>query len=109
MFQNGFKGVEPKPNAMPNDVKQLIEHGRFTYHKRLYFFSPSEKKIYRYYPREGYAYNLMLQKKSNCLIAALIPDADDGTGRNPVRYNLCISVQFMKRIEKMESLKKPMR
>ena len=109
MYQNGFKGVEPKPKAMPNDVKRLIEHGRFTYYKRLYFYSPTTNKVYRYYPREGYAYDLMLQKKSNCLIAALIPDADDGTGKNPVRDNLCISKQFMKRVETMESLVIPMR
>ena len=110
MNQNGFKGVEPKPKAMPNDVKRLIEHGRFTYYKRLYFFSPSTKMIYRYYPNEGYAYDLMLRKKGkNSYVATLIPDADDGTGMNPVRDSVYISPQFMKRIESMESLIIPMR
>ena len=110
MYQNGFKGVEPKPKAMPNDVKRLIEHGRFTYYKRLYFYSPTTNKIYRYYPREGYAYDLTLMKKGkNSFVATLIPDADDGTGTNPVRDSVYISPQFMKRIETMESLVIPMR
>ena len=33
---------------------------------------------------------LMIQKKCDCLIAALIPEADDGKGKNQVRGNLCI-------------------
>ena len=96
MYQNGFNGVEPKPKAMPNDVKRLIEHGRYTYHKRLYFYSQSVKKIY-------------MKKGKNSFVVTLIPDADDGTGTNPVRDSVYISPQFMKRVETMESLIIPMR
>ena len=71
---------------------------------------PTTNKVYRYYPREGYAYDLAMQKKGkNLFVTTLIPDADDGTGKNPVRDNLCISKQFMKRVETMESLVIPMR
>ena len=95
---------------MPNDVKRLIEHSRFTFHKKLYFYSQNEKKIYRYYPREGYAYDLAMQKKGkNLFVTTLIPDADDGTGKNPVRDSIYISTLFMKRVETMESLIIPMR
>ena len=110
MYQNGFEGVEPKVRAMPQDVKRVIEHGRHTYHKRLYFYSQSAKKIYRYYPREGYAYDLAMKKKGkNSFVVTLIPDADDGTGKNPVRDSVYISPQFMKRVEGMDSLIIPMR
>ena len=43
-------------------------------------------------------------KGKNSFVASLIPDADDGTGKNPARDNFYISLQFMKRVESIESL-----
>ena len=35
---------------MPYDVKRIISHNRHTFHKRVFFFSPSERQVYRYDP-----------------------------------------------------------
>ena len=36
--------------VMPSDIKRIISHNQHTFYKRIYFFSPSERQIYRYLP-----------------------------------------------------------
>ena len=35
---------------MPADIKRIVSHNRHTFHKRVFFFSPSERQVYRYDP-----------------------------------------------------------
>ena len=35
---------------MPADIKRIVSHNRHTFHKRVFFFSPSERQVYRFDP-----------------------------------------------------------
>ena len=104
-----FDGAEPLENEMPRDVKRLIYHCRHTYHNRLYFFSPSEKQFYRYFPKSEYAEKLggyRVSKRS--LRYQFIPEEDDGTPSTPnIRDSIVVSDRFVKRVEKMNKLELP--
>ncbi|KAK8871391.1 hypothetical protein M9Y10_007116 [Tritrichomonas musculus] len=52
----------------PPDIKRIISHGDHTFHRQLYFFSPSAKKVFRFssyeygmgtYLTPGKKYNLI--------------------------------------------------
>ena len=61
---NDFDGIIPKPEKMPADVKRIISHCDFTYNRRYYFFSPSNKQLYRYYTYNDFAAPLQPRKTS---------------------------------------------
>ena len=44
----------PEPEMMPNDVKRIHVFNDYTFEKRFYFVSESEKMIFRYYTPEEY-------------------------------------------------------
>ena len=101
-----FDGVVPIDNAMPSDVKRLISHCNHNYHKRYYFFSPSQRAFYRYY--SNYAYQLATKQQHKCTYVNVIPDEDDGTSKTPnIRDAICISNRFMQLIEHMNKLVLP--
>ena len=100
-----FDGIIPVDNAMPADVKRMISHCNHNYLKRYYFFSPSQRTFYRYYPNDKYAYELTttrFQKYTKCCV---IPDEDNGTSKTPnIRDSIYLSNRFMQRIEHMNKL-----
>ena len=102
---NDFEDIVPIDNVMPADVKQLISHCNHTFHKRFYFFSPSEKKFYRYYPDEQQSKELPSRFKTNSISPAyrLTPDISFKSGKK-IRDDIIISKHFIKRIEQMNKL-----
>ena len=96
---NDFDGIEPADYVMPYDVKRLISHCGHTFHKRFYFFSPSERRFYKYNANKKTA------KVKKCKALGNRPspryrfstddDKDD---------EITVSKHFMKRIEGMKSL-----
>ena len=56
------------------------------------------KKIKRFYSSFT---QITFKKGKNSFVAKLIPDDDDETGKNPVRDNVYISLQFIRRVEAM--------
>ena len=101
-----FEGIVPKDNVMPSDVKRLISHCNHNYLTRYYFFSPSQRKFYRYYTSyNGYAYELALIQCKKSHKFTLIPDEDDGTSRTPnIRDSISPTDRFIQRIENMNKL-----
>ena len=110
-----FDGVVPLDNAMPSDVKRLISHCNHNYHKRYYFFSPSQRAFYRYYRDATSAYQLATKQHQKYPVVQLIPDEDErckasrdfvvGTAKTPnIRDSICISNRFIQRIENMNKL-----
>ena len=93
-----FDGVVPIDNAMPSDVKRLLSHCNHNYHKRYYFFSPSQRKFYRYY-EDGYAYTVYNMPFNKGLKFTFIPDEND-----KLRDSIYLSNRFMQRIEHMNKL-----
>ena len=93
-----FEGIVPKDNAMPSDVKRLISHSKYNYHNRHYFFSPSRRTFYIYYP-DGHAYTVYNRPANNGLSFTFIPDE----GRK-LRDCIYVSDRFMQRIENMNKL-----
>ncbi len=107
---NDFEGIVPVDNVMPADVKRLISHTKNNYHKRYYFFSPSQRTFYRYYPSgtSGYAYFVYHRAVKKGVIFTFIPDEDDGTSNTPQYRDLIyVSDRFIKRIEHMDKLVLP--
>ena len=96
---NDFEGVEVADYVMPYDVLRLISHCEHTFHKRFYFYSPSERRFYKYNNNKKTA------KVKKCKAIGNRPspryrfstddDKDD---------EITVSKHFMKRIEGMKSL-----
>ena len=64
---NDFGDIEipPKPELMPTDVKRLFKHNSHTFNSRIYFFSESTKKFYRYFQSYGgYIYEVYSRKQT---------------------------------------------
>ena len=45
-----FECDDVAEGVLPSDIKRIISHGQHTFHRRLYFFSPSQRQVYRCYP-----------------------------------------------------------
>ena len=50
IHSNDFECDDVTEYVMPSDIKRIISHNQHTFYKRIYFFSPSERQIYRYLP-----------------------------------------------------------
>ena len=50
IYADDFACDDVPDYIMPADVKRIISHNRHTFHKRVFFFSPSERQVYRYSP-----------------------------------------------------------
>ena len=103
---NDFEGIEPPADIMPADVKRLISHGKHTYQKRFYFFSPSEKKFYRYFDNDKTIKELegrIRNQKEKSFTCRLTPDISYGN-KYHIRDYIIISKPFIKRIEQMNKL-----
>ena len=100
-----FDGIVPVDNAMPKDVKRLISHCNHNYHKRYYFFSPSQMAFYRYHHYDKIAVQLSICQNNKCYKVNLLPDENKGTGiTQNIHDSICISNRFLKRIENMNKL-----
>ena len=99
--------MEVTPGQMPKDVKRIFRHCDNTYNNRHYFFSASERAIYRYYSYgggfAGIASSFRVSKKS--IRYQLIPDEDDGTPNTPnKRDSIVVSDRFIRRVEGMNKI-----
>lgn len=102
---NDFEGLNPKPEIMPSDVKRIISHCDNTYYRRFYFFSPSQKQLYRYYKQSDFAVPITSNIVYKSIRYQLIPDIDDGTPNTPnKRDNIIKSDRFMMRIIQIHKL-----
>ena len=101
---NEFEGVEPADYVMPCDVKRLIKHNRHTFMKRFYFYSPSERKFYRYFDDEQRAVVLngkVMNERTQSIRYRFIPDISYSVG-DKIRDEILLSRFFMKRVEGMK-------
>ena len=103
---NEFEGVEPIDYVMPYDVKRLMKHGKHTYRKRFYFYSPSERRFYRYFDDEQRAVVMkgkVMNEKTQSIRYHFIPDISYSVG-DKVRDKILLSKHFMKRVEGMKRI-----
>ena len=101
---NDFEGIEPVAYVMPYDVKRLIKHNRHTFMKRFYFYSPSERKFYRYFDDEQRAVVMkgkVMNEKTQSIRYHFIPDISYSVG-DKVRDKILLSRFYMKRVEGMK-------
>ena len=97
---NDFNGLKPADYVMPYDVKRLIEHCGHTYNDRFYFYSPSERRFYRYNDVKQKAVVMKANSKHDPISPRYRFVADDD-----FRDSIIVSKLFMKRVEGMKSLK----
>ena len=90
-------GCDVMIGLMPNDVKRILKNCDHTYEKRFYFFSASEKMIYRYFPQIGMSETLMSSTVGKSIKFNILADS----GKHD---SIVISSRFLKRIEHMKSL-----
>ena len=103
---NEFEGVEPIDYVMPYDVKRLIKHNRHTFMKRYYFYSPSERRFYRYFDDEQRAVVMngrVMNERTLSIRYRFIPDISYSVGDN-IRDEILLSRFFMKRVEGMKQI-----
>ena len=103
---NDFDGVEPADYVMPYDVKRLMKHNKYTFHKRFYFYSPSERRFYRYFDNEQRAVVMngkVMNERTQSIRYRFIPDISYSAGEK-IRDEILLSRLFMKRVEGMKSL-----
>ena len=101
---NEFEGVEPIDYVMPYDVKRLIKHNRHTFMKRFYFYSPSERKFYRYFDDEQRAVVMkgkVKNERTQSIRYRFIPDISYSVG-DRIIDDILLSRFFMKRVEGMK-------
>ena len=107
---NDFGDIEipPKPELMPNDIKRLFKHNSHTFNYRIYFFSESIKKFYRYFQAYGGYINGVYSRKQTPNASDtfyLIPDEDDGTPNTPHRcVHITASKQYLNKIKNMNKI-----
>ena len=99
--------MEVTSGKMPKDVKRVIRHGNNTYNDRYYFFSASERSMYKYFTSYGGIADRMnsypVSKVS--IRFQLIPDEDDGTPNTPnKRDSIYVSDRFIRRVEGMNKI-----
>ena len=82
----------------PPDIKRIISHGNHTFNKRLYFFSPSARRVYRFSSYEyGSGTYLSPYKQRNSLVYNLITDENK-------HDSLCVSDRLLKRTVNMTKI-----
>ena len=96
---NDFNGLKPVDYVMPYDVKRLIEHCGHTFNNRFYFYSPSERRFYRYNDVKQKAVVMKANSKHDPIAPRYRFVADDD-----FRDSIIISKLFMKRVETLKSL-----
>ena len=75
----------------PSDIKRIISHGHHTFHRRLYFFSPSTRCVYRFLSyKYGAGTNLRQYNQYKSLIYNLITDENK-------HDSLCVSDNLLER------------
>ena len=61
-------------NVMPKDIKRIVSHGKHTFHKRIFFFSPSQRQVYRYCTHDRLVETVKGHTVGNSLRFNLVPD-----------------------------------
>ena len=80
------------PDKYPNDIKRIISYNQHTFHKRIYFFSPSQRIIYKVCCGP-LSYHVSYHSRVYCLI-------DDMNKR----VSLCINDLFIVRTSDMKKI-----
>ena len=90
-----FEGIEPIAYVMPFDVLRLLSHNNHSFHKRLYFYSPSARVFYKYNATKKTARRLKgVMKNDNATVRYRFVDDE-----------ILLSRFFIKRIEGMKSIR----
>ena len=72
--QDDFDCDDVPELIMPNDIKRIASHGKHTFHKRFYFFSPSQRQVYEYNTYAKIAYTLKGYEIGNSLKFNIVSD-----------------------------------
>ena len=84
---------------MPTIRKRIVSHNHHTFHKRIYFFSPSKRQIYRYLPMFcGASDPLKAYKSGNSLKFKILTDENKHDSIY-VSDRLIAHISNMKKIE----------
>ena len=95
-----FEGIEPIAYVMPFDVVRLLSHNNHSFHKRLYFYSPSTRVFYKYNAMKRTARRLKgVMKNDNATVRYRF--IDDGDKNDEI----LLSRFFIKRIEGMKAIR----
>lgn len=81
----------------PSDVKRIFTHCDHTFMKRIYFISPSEKQIYRFFPNADCGEPLSSMKVSKSFKFNLLTDENK-------HDTFLLSDRLLKRIDKMDKV-----
>ena len=82
---------------MPSDIKRIISHNRHTFHKRIFFFSPSERQVYRYDPLMKIIQLVKGCEIGNSLKFNLVTDESR-------HDSLCVSDRMLARVSNMNKI-----
>ena len=99
MYYDDF-GFKPEsyhfitPDRYPNDIKRIWStcDGTHTFHKRVYFFSPSQRKVYKLSCGP-----LNYQVRWNSHVYCLVDDMNK-------RYSLCVNDRLIDRTSNMTKI-----
>ena len=80
------------PDRYPNDIKRIVSSGNHTFHKRVYFFSPSQRKVYKL----GYG-PLNYQVRWNSHVHCLVDDINK-------RCSLCVNDRLIDRTSNLTKI-----
>ena len=95
-----FEGIEPIAYVMHFDVLRLLSHNNHSFHKRLYFYSPSARVFYKYNANKRTARRLKgVMKNDNATVRYRFVDDDDKDDE------ILMSRFFIKRIEGMKAIR----
>ena len=98
LHANDFECDDVPELIFPTDIKRIISHNQHRFHKRIYFFSPRERQVYRYLPMFcGAAESLSPYKTGRSLKFNLLTDENKHDG-------LIVSDRFIERTKNMSKI-----
>ena len=74
IHHDDFDGLVVPDQVMPNDIKRIVSHGKHTFHKRPFFFSPSQRQVYRYTATDKLVEIVKGHTAGNSLVFNLVTD-----------------------------------
>ena len=86
--------------SMPSDVKRLISYGKHTLRTRDYFFSPSERMLYKFNPTWEDYFRVKPRKTGPSLVFRVRTDDKKSTA-------IYVSDKFLERTQSMNALEIP--
>ena len=74
IHHDDFDGLAVPDQVMPNDIKRIVSHGKHTFRKRIFFFSPSQRQVYRYIATDKLVEVVKGHTVGNSLVFNLVTD-----------------------------------